>query len=209
MAQASTLAAPPLQPRGRPANASREDVLALAGRRYLRGRRVDVQAIAGALGLGRTTIYRWFGSRDQLIGEVLVRAAAPLFAEARARAGGAGAAVLLETLDRFNRSLAGAPALRRFIEHEHHAALRIITSSAGNVQPRIVEWVTELVEHEVQAGTYRPAIDPATLGYAIVRLGEAFLFNDAAAGMRGDVDRLRDVQAAMFGAERPPDGRAV
>jgi AcrR family transcriptional regulator len=78
------------QPRGRPANASREDVLALATRRYLRGRRVDVQAIAGELGLGRTTIYRWFGSRDELIGEVLVRAAEPLLERARAGARGTG-----------------------------------------------------------------------------------------------------------------------
>jgi AcrR family transcriptional regulator len=30
--------------------------------RYLRGQRVDVQAIAAELGLGRTTVYRWFGS---------------------------------------------------------------------------------------------------------------------------------------------------
>jgi AcrR family transcriptional regulator len=78
------------QPRGRPPGASREDVLALAMRRYLHGRRVDVQAIAGELGLGRTTIYRWFGSRDELIGEVLVCAAEPLLEHARAGARGAG-----------------------------------------------------------------------------------------------------------------------
>src|SRR5256885_1556822 len=66
------------QPRGRPASATREDVLALAMHRYLRGQRVDVQAIAGELGLGRTTIYRWFGSRDELLGEVLKRGAKPL-----------------------------------------------------------------------------------------------------------------------------------
>jgi AcrR family transcriptional regulator len=196
------------QPRGRPANASREDVLALATRRYLRGRRVDVQAIAGELGLGRTTIYRWFGSRDELIGEVLVRAAEPLLERARAGARGTGGLALLDTLDRFNRSLADALALRQFIENERDAALRVITSSAGNVQPRIVEMVTELIEQEVRAGTYRPAIEPATLGYAIVRLGEAFLYNDAVAGLRGDVDRLRDVQAALFGAERAKDREA-
>ena len=73
------------------------------------------------------------------------------------------------------------------------------------MQPRIVELVTGLIRREVQAGGYRPAIDPATLGYSIVRLGEAFLFNDAVAGMRGDVDRLRDVQAALFASERAPD----
>jgi AcrR family transcriptional regulator len=187
--------------RGRPANASREDVLASAMHRYLRGRRVDVQAIANELGLGRTTIYRWFGSRDDLIGEVLVRAAEPLLEHARAGARATGGLALLDTLDRFNRSLADAQALRRFIENERDAALRVITSSAGKVQPWIVGAVTELIRREVRAGTYRPAIEPATLGYAIVRLGEAFLYNDAVAGLRGDVDRLREVQGALFGAE--------
>jgi AcrR family transcriptional regulator len=175
--------------------------------RYLRGRRVDVQAIAPELGLGRTTVYRWFGSRDELIGEVLVRTAEPLLKDARAAARGSGGPALLETLDRFNRSLASAPALRRFVEHERDAALRVITSSAGNVQPRVAAMVTELIEREVSAGTYEPPVEPATLGYAITRLGEAFLFNDAVAGMRGDVDRLKDVEAAILGVSGRADGR--
>ena len=74
--------------RGRPAAASRDDVLALAMHRYLRGRRVDVQAIAAELGLGRTTIYRWFGSREELIGEILVRAAEPLHTRGRTPSSG-------------------------------------------------------------------------------------------------------------------------
>jgi AcrR family transcriptional regulator len=171
--------------------------------RYLRGERIDVQAIAAELGLGRTTIYRWFGSRDSLIGEVLVRAGEPLLERARAGARGTGAAALLDTLDRFNRSLAEARPLRGFVEHEREAALRIITSSAGKVQPWVVGAIADLITQEVRAGTYRPAIEPATLAYAIVRLGEAFLYNDAVGSMRGDVDRLREVQAAMFGWERP------
>jgi AcrR family transcriptional regulator len=166
--------------------------------RYLRGRRIDVQAIAAELGLGRTTIYRWFGSREDLIGHVLVQAAEPLLDAARADARGRGGAVLLDTFDRFNRSLAAAPALRQFVEQERDAALRIITAG-GIVQPRIVDRITGLIEDEVRAGNYDPPVDPSTLGYAIVRLAEAFLFNDAAAGMRGDVDRLREVEAAILG----------
>ncbi len=203
MAKATTTTGPASGPqrRGRHAAASREDVLTLAMHRFLRGSRVDVQAIAAELGLGRTTIYRWFGSRDELIGEVLLRAGEPLLRAARAEADGSGAPALLDTLDRFNRSLVNATALRRFVEREREAALRIITSGAGRVQPRIVALVTDLVAQEVSAGTYAPAIEPGTLGYAVVRLGEAFLYNDAVAGMRGDVDRLREVQAAILGAE--------
>ena len=102
--------------RGRPPAASREDVLEAALARYLRGRRVDVQAIAAEAGLGRTTIYRWFGSREGLLGEAIVRAGEPLVDDARARAAGRGGAMLLDTFDRLNRSLAAAPALRWFVE---------------------------------------------------------------------------------------------
>jgi AcrR family transcriptional regulator len=185
--------------RGRPAAASREDVLAAAMYRYLRGQRVDVRAIAAELGLGRPTIYRWFGSREDLIGDVLIHAADPLLDSARAKARGRGGRALLDTFDRFNRSLADAPALRQFVEQERDAALRIICSGAGKVQPHLVARIADLIEEEVRRGAYDPPVEPSTLGYAIVRLAEAFLFNDAVAGMRGDVDRLREIEAALLG----------
>lgn len=183
--------------RGRPPAASREDVLAAALDAYLHGERVDVQAIAAELGLGRTTIYRWFGSREGLVGEVVVRAAEPLFDEARAHARGSGGAALLDTFDRINRGLAEAPALRSFLENERDA-LRILTSSGGPVQPRTVARIQGYIEEEMRRG-FRPPVDPATLAYAIVRLAEAFLFNDATTAVRGDVDRLREIEAALLG----------
>lgn len=184
---------------GRPPAAARDDVLDAAMHRYLRGQRIDVQAIAAELGLGRATVYRWFGSRAGLIGHVLIRAADPLLVQARAEAPGRGGPALLETFDRFNRSLAQAPALRRFVEDERDAALRIITSSGGIVQPHLVARIAGLIEDEAEAGHYEPPVEPETLGYAIVRLAEAFLFNDVAAGIRGDVERLRVVEAALLG----------
>jgi AcrR family transcriptional regulator len=169
--------------------------------RYLRGRRVDIQAIAAELGLGRATVHRWFGTREALIGEVLVLAATPTLEASRAEARGKGGPALLETFDRFNRKLADAPALQQFVEAEREAALRIITSRNGIVQPRVVAMITHLIADEVRAGDYEPPVEPAVLGYAIVRLAEAFLFNDAALGSRGDLDRLREVEAALLHVE--------
>ncbi len=185
--------------RGRPAAATRDDVLDAALQRYLRGRRIDVRAIAGELGLGRTTVYRWFGSREGLIGELLIRAVEPLFDEAHAAARGRGAARLLDAFERVNRGLAEAPALRQFLEQERDTALRIITSSAGVVQQNAVRRVTEWIEEETRMGAYSAPVDPATLAYAIVRLAEAFIYNDAVAGIRGDIGRLREVEAAILG----------
>jgi AcrR family transcriptional regulator len=184
--------------RGRPPAASREDVLEAALHRYLHGRRIDVQAIAAERGLGRTTIYRWFGSREGLVGETVWRAAEPLFDQGRADAGGTGGRALLDTFDRINRGLEAAPALRSFLDLERDG-LRILTSSSGIVHRRAVAKIQGFVEDEMRAGTYRPPVDPATLAYAIVRLAEAFLFNDVTAALRGDVERLREIEAALLG----------
>lgn len=172
--------------------------------RYLRGRRIDLQAVAAELGVGRATLYRWFGSREGLIGEVLFRAAEPLLDAARASARGSGGVALLDTFDRFNRSLVDAPALRRFVESERDAALRIISDGGGTVQPRVVARIEALIVAEVDAGMFEPPVEPSALAYATVKLAEAFLFSDAVAGMRSDVDRLRDVEAALLGIGAAP-----
>jgi AcrR family transcriptional regulator len=191
------------RPRGRPPAASRTDVLAAATRRFRAGERIDVQSIAAELGVGRATVYRWFGSRTGLIGEVIVAEFDALVAGARAAAAGAGAAALLDTFERMNRTLATAPPLRRFLEHERETGLRLLTSSAGPIQPRAVAAIAALIEAEARAGAWAPPIDPQTLAYAIVRLYEAFVYNDAVAGIRGDVERLREVEAALLGLAPP------
>jgi AcrR family transcriptional regulator len=169
--------------------------------RYLRGQRIDVQAIAAELGLGRATIYRWFGSRDELIGEVVALAGEPLIRGARATAGGHGARALVDTFDLINRGLVDSPALRRYVEQEREAALRVLTSGSGKVQPRMVALIAGLIVDEVEAGYFVAPVDPATLAYAIVRLAEAFLYSDAVSGIRGDIDRLIECEAALLGVD--------
>jgi AcrR family transcriptional regulator len=178
---------------------TRTDVLACARRRYLAGERVDVRGIAAEAGVSRATVYRWFGSRDELLGEVIASEAAEYFARVRSRVKGSGAPALLETFDRINRGLARSLALRRFLEQERGAALRTLTSSGGRVQPASVDAIAALIEDEVRSGAYDPPVEPRTLAYAIVRLAEAFIYNDALAGIRGDVDALREIEAALLG----------
>jgi hypothetical protein len=183
----------------RTAAATREDVVRAAARRFRRGERIDVQAVVADTGVARATAHRWFGTREGLIGEALVLASEPMFAAARERAEGRGAAGLLDAFDDIVRRLAGDDGLRRFLETERDAALRILTSSGGVVQPAWVARTEALLAAEAAAGRFRPAADLPTLAYAIVRLVEAFLYNDAAAGLRADADRLRVVLAALLG----------
>ena len=70
------------------------DALRLARRKFLAAQRIDMTALASELGVNRVTLYRWVGSRDALMVEVLWSLAAPTLAGAdaavRAR-GGVGA----------------------------------------------------------------------------------------------------------------------
>ncbi|MFI1235054.1 QsdR family transcriptional regulator [Nocardia salmonicida] len=184
---------------GRPAGASRDAVLDAAVEAFLAGKRVDANAIAAQLGLGRTSIYRWFGSRDGLVGAALARQLDRMVAYAERRSTATGGERLVEILDRAIHWLVEDGSLRTYFDQESTAALRVITRSDGVVHPAAVSIVEGLLERAEQQG-YRPPIDRATLAYALVRLWEAFLYNDAVAGFQGDVERLSRVQVALLRA---------
>ncbi|MGO9488857.1 MAG: QsdR family transcriptional regulator [Solirubrobacteraceae bacterium] len=183
---------------GRPAAATREAALALARSRYIAGERVDVQAIARELGLARATMHRWFRTRELLLGELLAGLGEERLTVLRGEVGGHGAKALLDTFDAFNRELTAASGIRALLAQEPELALRVLTGRDGVVQPRMVAAVQKLIEGEVREG-FEPAVAPDLLAYAIVRLAEAFLYNDAAIGVVGDTERLRELEAALLG----------
>ncbi|HEY7861397.1 MAG TPA: QsdR family transcriptional regulator [Gemmatimonadaceae bacterium] len=186
---------------GRPAAATRQDALALARARFLACERVDVQAIARELGLARATMHRWFGTREVLLGEMLAELGEERLRALRAHTPGTGARALLGCFDSFNRELAATKGMGAWISQEQERALRTLTSSGGIVQPRMVSAIGDLIDTEVQSGAFASAIATETLAYAIVRLAESFLYNDAMFGIRGDTDRLREIEAALLGLD--------
>ena len=186
--------------RGRPATASRSDVLRVVRRQYLDGERVDLTVVSRELGLSRATIYRWFGSREALLGKVIAHEL-----EKARRPRTAPAFAVAEPRDCSRCSTAStaryvaSSAVRRLLEQERNGAMRLLTASSGVVQPRAVELIREMIDAEVDGRYLRAARRSDTLAYAIVRLAEAFLYNDAANGIRGDHERLRAVEAALLG----------
>ncbi len=167
-----------------------------------------MQAIAAELGLSRASVYRWYGSRDGLLGAMLLQEYEQMIARADAKRRTRGAARILDVLDRVARWETVNEPFRRYFENEPISGLRILTASDGPVQPRAVAAVAELIARVEEEDGYQPPLERELLAYALVRLGEAFLYTDTAAGIRNDVDRLREVQSVLLGLPPQPDAPA-
>ena len=165
------------------------DALDLARRRWLAGERIDMGALARELGVSRATVYSWVGSKERLLGEVIWSFAEAGVRQAREAAGGAGAAYIVDVVDRFTRLNAEFEPLRRFIASDPQLALRLLTSKEGPVQERMIAIARELLEEQIEAGELEPALDVETLSYLMVRVSESFLYSDLITGSEPDTEK--------------------
>jgi AcrR family transcriptional regulator len=166
------------------------DIFSAALRAYLDRRRLDMRALANELDISRATLYRRVGGRDHLLGEVIWYLARRSLARAyEGTEGLLGEQRIVTVVERFMRDVHSQPALARLLEAEPEAALRILTSKHGPVQRGIIDVLERLMEVEEGRGNLRLGIDHATLAYAIVRIGESFLYADVIADNDPDVDQ--------------------
>ncbi|HWX97968.1 MAG TPA: QsdR family transcriptional regulator [Solirubrobacteraceae bacterium] len=172
----------------------------LAARRmYLQGQRLDMGALAKQLGISRATLYRWTGHRDQLLADVLWSLSDDIFEQAKAdHPEHLGVERLLAIFRQHVGALVAAEPLHIFLRQETQAALRILTSPDGGVQSRTVAQLAELYREEQRAGTFRPRIEPAALAYAVVRVTESFIYNDAIATIEPELQRAERVVALLL-----------
>src|SRR3954447_10537156 len=103
----------------------------LAARRpLLADERIDMSALAAELGVDRTSLFRWVGNRDALLGEILWSLAVPTFDAADAATHAHGADRVEGALTRFVDDLITADYFRGWIVREPSRALRILLGGA-------------------------------------------------------------------------------
>jgi AcrR family transcriptional regulator len=174
------------------------DVLHAARRRFLRSQRIDMNELAQELGIGRATLYRWVGSRDQLLGEVLWSLSEQGLARARSEARGRGAAWVLGVYSRFGELIVELEPLRHFVKSEPECALRVMTSKASPLQRRVVDTFRDVLIEARERRGLRLRLDPETLAFAMVRIAESFLWTDLITGEAPDLVKAREVAKVLL-----------
>ena len=172
--------------------------LELAREKFLRGERIELKELADELGVSRATLFRWVGTRDQLLGEVVWSIGGHAFESIVQRTKGQGAKRIATILGTMARESIRAKHAQAFLQREPELALRIMTMGTGVVQRRMVETVQALVKEEVDRGTIEPRLPVADLAYVIVRIAESFSYTDVITGSKPDPKKLeRTIEALL------------
>jgi AcrR family transcriptional regulator len=189
-------------PRNRTSRVTPADALRQARRTWLRDQRIDMGVLARQLGISRATLYNWAGDRERLTGEVLWSIAERTIAQAREQAHGSGPEFIAEVIERYLQAFGRFEPARRFVARDPEFALRVLTCSRTPFQQRLIDTVAELIEEQARAAGYRPPLEPATLAYLLVRIGESFIFNDVITGTEPDLDKAVEASTVLLHA--PP-----
>jgi AcrR family transcriptional regulator len=180
--------------------------LAAASAHYLRGDPIDMSALAAELGVGRATLYRWVGGREQLIGAVLAEMTERTYRVAARGVGGAGAPRILALLERFMRAVVDAAPLKAFTEREPRLFIRLATMP-GTIEDRAADLLAGELQAEIDRGALRVPLPTRTLAQAIVRVADSFMYAHFLGGSRPEIDRALEVVELLL---RPcvPEGSA-
>jgi AcrR family transcriptional regulator len=179
--------------------ATREHAVRFARLQFERGERIDMQTLAAALGVGRTTLYRWVGDREQLIAELFARMTDEWWAAIATERQPAGIDGALETIRRFMTLTAGFAPLREFAQREPTIALRILVSPRSPVQDRVRAGVTAALEHNLppeQLPIPRDVID------VLVQVGAGLQWTPIVIGDPPDIDRALELGRAVLESRR-------
>jgi AcrR family transcriptional regulator len=187
------MARPTALTRGAPA-------VALAARWIHDGRRLDMQGLADELGVSRATVFRRVGGREELLTDALwvltertLAAAAAQWEAERPE----GELHTPGTGRRINAAVSQSKSLRRLLDDEPALTLRVLTDPRGRVQTGIVAFIEALLRRDIAEFGLVSVIEPDALAYALVRLGESFLYADVLAARTPDVATADRLQQAL------------
>jgi AcrR family transcriptional regulator len=178
------------------------DAFAAARDVYLSGERLDMRELAGRLGVGRTTLYRWCGDRQRLLTDVVWSVTEELIRGCEeATTELTGKERLREGVRLFIEYAAQDPALHAFFRNDRHVALRMMTVQGNGTthHDRLVAALTTLIAEEEERRAMKLRASPHLVAVTIVRLMEGFIYNDAIAAVEPQLDEATEVLDFVLG----------
>jgi AcrR family transcriptional regulator len=179
-------------------------MFAAAADAYASGRRLDMQSLARRLGVGRATLYRRAGNREDLLDEVIWWHARREVTLQLLMAGSqSGADRIAAVVGGVLRGIESDEPLRAFIRSDPDAALRILTGRHSVTAAGLTAALERLIDLERSRGSFDAELDTGALAYAIMRISEGFVYADVLANRVPDSGRaVTVIRALLAGLDR-------
>lgn len=169
------------------------DAFKLARRWFQAGRRIDMSGLADELGVNRVTLYRWVGSREQLLVEVVWSLAERTLQRADEEVRARGAERIIQVVMRFIESVIANRGMRQWLSDEGDSAMRLLTRSETDFQRRLIDWLEAILREETDAGRLDLPADLHDVAYVLRRLIESYVYLDVITGEQPDARRAEPV----------------
>jgi AcrR family transcriptional regulator len=169
------------------------DAFLRARKRFLACERIDMSSLAQELGVSRVTLYRWVGSRDRLLVEVIWSLASRTLENIDAEVTERGPERVVRIVTRFLEDVITNAGMRRWLAEEGESAMRLLTRHETGFQPRLIDAMQDLLEDETAAGRLDLPVDLREVAYVIVRLIESYTYLDLITGEEPDARRAEPI----------------
>lgn len=159
------------------------DLHRMARNYFLNAKKIELQMLARELGISRATAYRWAGSTEQLIGDVvaslLVDAIDELEGETETLS---GVERIVAVMDGLLQRTTEHVSLVRYIKHNPRQGLKVLASDGGVVRPKLMDRIELLLLREKDRCHIEIAASAAQAAAVLVRLFESYAYNDPIVG---------------------------
>ncbi len=173
------------------------DAIDLAQATFLAGARIEISAVAAQLAVSQGTIYRWFGTREHLIEQVVDAVSRDFIATTRAEAEGEGDERVLDFIRRFMEATVTVEHVRAFVAREPQLALRVLLGENGVVRRTLRETLTEVIAETRSPQAAKALEDEVDV---LVEVGVALEWATFAIGDRPQIDHAIHIMRVILAA---------
>lgn len=187
--------------RARPA-----DAVEVALETFVAGERVDMQSLAARLDVSPATLYRWFGSRADLLDAAFALLSDRFASAARAAAEGEGVARACDYARRVMVAASSFQPIRTFVAREPQLALRLLLGREGSVHRVLCERTRIVIDEGLPPGASRPAESHVHL---IVQVATALVWATFSIGEEPQIDSAVELVRLVLAAGGAPGDAAA
>jgi AcrR family transcriptional regulator len=174
------------------------DAFRLARRKWQGAERIDMSALAKELGINRVTLYRWVGSREQLLVEVIWSLAERTLCKLDAATRATGSARVVKVTSGFVDAVIANPGMQFWLAEEGESAMRLLTLREPGFQARLVGWEERMLREEAEAGQLDLPADLHEVAYVLVRLIESYVYLDLITGEAPQAHRAEPMMRMLL-----------